>query len=199
MQYDPPPHPLKYINAAFVDHTNAMASMYQQRAMLQKIAAVCHTALTKGGTIYWCGNGGSAADCQHLAAELVGRFKRERGPYASVALTTDTSVLTAVGNDYGFEHVFARQVQALLCPNDVLFCLSTSGNSPNVLRAAEAARRNGALVVGLTGRGGGFLSPLVDYGLFVACTESAHIQECHIFAGHVICGLIEGDANEWLD
>ncbi len=138
-----------------------------------------------------CGNGGSAADSQHLAAELLGRFRQERAPLAAVALTTDTSVLTAVSNDTGFEHVFARQVEALIAPQDVLVAISTSGNSPNVLEAVVVARKHNAKTIGLVGRDGGKLARLVDIPLVVRAEDAARIQECHITIGHTICGVVE--------
>jgi D-sedoheptulose 7-phosphate isomerase len=150
-------------------------------------------ALNRGGTLYFCGNGGSAADCQHIAAELVGRFKKERMALAAVALTTDTSILTAIANDYGYEYVFSRQLAATICPKDILFCLSTSGNSPNVLHAAEVARRNDATVVAMTGSPGGELWHRADYNLTVGSGDTARIQEAHIFLGHCLCDLIEGE------
>jgi D-sedoheptulose 7-phosphate isomerase len=151
-------------------------------------AALC---LRRGGRIFWMGNGGSAADCQHLAAELVGRFERERDGLASIALTTDSSILTSVANDYGFESVFARQVEALCRPGDLLVGLSTSGNSANVLRAMERAAGRGVFRVGLTGAGGGRLADTCELCLRVPSNSTARIQEAHIVIGHILCDLVE--------
>ncbi len=148
-------------------------------------------ALRAGRQILFCGNGGSAGDAQHLAAEFVGRFLRERRPLPAQALTTNTSLLTALANDFGFENVFARQVEAFGSPGDILIAISTSGDSPNVLRAAEAARRKGLYTAGLTGGQGGRLKGCVDLHLAVPSEETPRIQEAHILLGHIYCGLVE--------
>ncbi len=139
----------------------------------------------------FCGNGGSAGDAQHLAAELVGRLVKDRRALPGLALSTDSSALTCIGNDFGFNEVFARQVEGLGRAGDVLIAISTSGNSPNVLRAVEVARPAGVFVVGLLGRDGGKLGPLVDLPIIVPSDETARIQEAHIFIGHVLCAGIE--------
>jgi D-sedoheptulose 7-phosphate isomerase len=139
----------------------------------------------------FCGNGGSAADAQHLATEYVVRFQDDRRPLPALALTTDTSLLTAAANDYGFEHVFARQVRALGRPGDVLFLHSTSGRSPNLLRAAEAAREQGVKTVALLARGGGGLAAAVDHALVLPTQSGARAQEVHLAIGHIICQLVE--------
>jgi D-sedoheptulose 7-phosphate isomerase len=159
--------------------------------LIARIAREICLALENGNKILLYGNGGSAADAQHLAAEWVGRFQRERRPIPAVALTTDTSVLTAVGNDYGFEQVFVRQVRALGRKGDIAFALSTSGNSPNVLRATEAAEELGMVPIGLTGRDGGQLASRVRYNLNVPHKLSARIQEVHIMIGHLLCQLTD--------
>ena len=148
-------------------------------------------ALRAGGKLLLCGNGGSAADAQHIAAELTGRFIQERRPLAAVALTTDTSALTCIGNDYGFDDVFARQLQAIARPGDVLLAISTSGHSRNVVRAVEIARSEGVISIGLLGRDGGALRALCDLSLVVPSPVTARIQESHILIGHTLCGLIE--------
>jgi D-sedoheptulose 7-phosphate isomerase len=148
-------------------------------------------ALRTGGKLLLCGNGGSAADAQHLAAELTGRFIQERRPLAAVALTTDTSALTCIGNDYSFDEIFARQLQAIARPGDVLLAISTSGHSRNVVRAVEVARRAGVISIGLLGRDGGALRALCDLSLVVPSPVTARIQEAHILIGHTLCGLIE--------
>ncbi|HEV2213994.1 MAG TPA: D-sedoheptulose 7-phosphate isomerase, partial [Terracidiphilus sp.] len=148
-------------------------------------------AVLAGKKVLWCGNGGSAADSQHLAAELMGRFRRERRGLASVALTTDTSILTAIGNDYGYDRVFARQVEALCNPGDVLVGISTSGNSRNVCAAVETAKSIGAYTVAFTGESGGKLASLADIILRMPSSDTARIQEGHILCGHMLCDWIE--------
>ena len=148
-------------------------------------------ALDGGHKLLLFGNGGSAADAQHMAAEFVGRFRRERAPWPAIALTTDTSVLTALGNDYGVEVLFARQVEALAQPGDVVVAFSTSGNSPNVIQGVVAARECGTHTIGLTGEEGGRLAPLCDQALCVPSKSTAHIQECHIAICHAICEVVE--------
>ena len=147
--------------------------------------------LERGRTVYWCGNGGSASDSQHLAAELVGRYREDRQPLRSVALNTDTSVLTCIGNDFGFDEVFSRQVKALGRPGDVLVVISTSGNSPNILSAIEVASSLEMATVGLLGRDGGLAMPMVDEAIVIPSDSTARIQECHILIGHILCELIE--------
>ena len=156
-----------------------------------RAAEVLIEAARAGRTIYICGNGGSAAQAQHIAGELIGRFLKDRPALPCVALTTDTSVLTAVANDYDFEDVFSRQVEGLVREGDVLWALSTSGNSVNVLKAASAARQRGAKVVGMTGRGGGKLKQLCDVTLCVPADSSPPVQEGHLALLHVLCRLIE--------
>ncbi|MDE3152732.1 MAG: SIS domain-containing protein [Gemmatimonadota bacterium] len=146
-----------------------------------------------GGTLYFCGNGGSAADAQHMATEYVVRYMRNRRAYPAVALTTDTSLLTAAGNDLGFDEVFARQVEALARPGDLLIIHSTSGNSPNVLRAAEAARAKGVKVLAFSARDGGKLRALADHSVVIPTDRTDRAQELHLCVEHVICDLVERD------
>ena len=159
--------------------------------LIARVAREICTALEDGNKILLYGNGGSAADAQHIAAEWVGRFLRERRPLSAIALTADTSILTAVGNDYGYDQVFVRQVRALGRKGDVAIAISTSGNSPNVLAATEAAREMGMVTVGLTGRNGGKLGAQVRYHLNVPHQLSARIQEVHIMIGHILCKLVD--------
>jgi D-sedoheptulose 7-phosphate isomerase len=159
--------------------------------LIARVAREICTALEGGNKILLYGNGGSAADAQHIAAEWVGRFRRERRPLPAIALTTDTSILTAVGNDCGYDQVFVRQVRALGRKGDVAIAISTSGNSPNVLRATEAAGEIGMVTIGLTGMDGGKLGSLVQYHLNVPHHFSSRIQEVHIMIGHILCGLTE--------
>lgn len=158
---------------------------------VERALEVLWQALDGGGKILLCGNGGSAADAQHIAAELVGRFRRERQGVPALALTTDTSVLTAVGNDYGFEEVFSRQVEALGRPGDCLVGISTSGKSQNVAQAMEKARIAGLSTVGLLGCGGGPLKELSDAAVVVPSDNTARIQEVHITVGHIWCDILE--------
>jgi D-sedoheptulose 7-phosphate isomerase len=147
--------------------------------------------LRAGGKLVFFGNGGSAADAQHLAAELVVRLRTERRGLAALALTTNTSVLTAAGNDYGFEQIFARQIESLVGKQDVLVALSTSGNSANVVKGVEAGRQRGAFIVALTGESGGALASKVDLLLNVPSSDPQRIQEAHITIGHIVCALME--------
>jgi len=144
-----------------------------------------------GGKLLFFGNGGSAADAQHLAAEFVGRFVRERAGLPAIALTTDSSILTAVGNDYGFDWVFARQLEALGRAGDVAIGISTSGNSPNVLEGIKAAKRQRLTTIGLSGKDGGILAKEADLTITISSTSTARIQECHIAVGHLLCELTE--------
>lgn len=159
-------------------------------AAQQAAEKICQ-ALQAGKKLVTFGNGGSAADAQHFATELVVRFEKERAPLAAVALSTDTSILTAAGNDYAFDQVFSRQVQALVQPGDVVVAISTSGNSRNVLEAVKEAKRKKAWVIGLTGGSGGKLKDAVDLCICVPATRTAHIQECHIALIHGICALVD--------
>lgn len=165
----------------------------EQLAPLAALAADVLAAWDRGGKLLVCGNGGSAADSQHIVAELVGRFLGDRPGYAAVALTVNTSTLTAVGNDYGFDEIFARQVQALGGPHDVLLVLSTSGNSPNCVRAVEQARAAGLRAHGFLGRDGGKLRALVDGAVIAPSDHTPRIQEVHIFLGHLLCELLEAE------
>ena len=150
-----------------------------------------YETLTKGGKILLCGNGGSAADAQHIAAEFVGRYETERAALPAIALTTDTSALTALGNDYGFEKIYARQIEALARPGDVLIALSTSGDSPNIISAVMSARKIGCAVIGLTGAKGKKLASLCDRCITVPSERTARIQETHITIGHLWCEFID--------
>ncbi|MDX1912851.1 MAG: D-sedoheptulose 7-phosphate isomerase [Saprospiraceae bacterium] len=149
------------------------------------------TCFQNGGKVLFCGNGGSAADAQHLSAELSGRFYRDRPPLFAEALHVNTSYLTAVANDYGYEQVYARMVQAAGQAGDVLIALSTSGNSPNILRAVAAAKEKDMIVVGFTGESGGQMAPLCDLLLNVPSSDTPRIQEAHILIGHILCQLVE--------
>jgi D-sedoheptulose 7-phosphate isomerase len=160
---------------------------------LERAAAMVRETVARGGTLFFCGNGGSAADAQHLATEYVVRYMRDRRAYPAVALTTDTSLLTAAGNDLGFDLIFARQVEALARPGDLLVIHSTSGNSPNVLRAAEAARARGVGVLAFSARDGGALRAVADHSVVVPTQRTDRAQEVHLCVEHLICELVEGE------
>ncbi|MGC8731555.1 MAG: D-sedoheptulose 7-phosphate isomerase [Halothiobacillaceae bacterium] len=164
------------------------------RPMAPQIDAIGRQLLTNlqvQGKLLLCGNGGSAADAQHIAAELVGRFAHTRRGLPAIALTTDSSALTSIGNDFGFDHVFARQVEALAREGDILIGISTSGNSRNVIEAVKVARKLGVTTIGLLGGSGGVLKELVDHVLIVPSHDTPRIQECHILIGHIWCAMID--------
>lgn len=176
---------------AIAEHLDVVRGVQGQQELLEEIGRTMAAALHRGNQVLWCGNGGSAGDSQHLAAEIVGRFRRERRGLPSIALTTDTSILTAVANDYGYEAVFSRQVEAMGRPGDLLVGISTSGNSRNVIAALETAKLHGLLTVAFTGQGGGLAGALADYVFAVDSRDTARIQEAHILAGHMLCDWLE--------
>ncbi len=163
----------------------------EHAARIADLARRMADVLRNGGKLLFAGNGGSAADAQHLAAEFVNRFQRDRRAFAAIALTTDTSILTSIGNDSGYEHVFSRQIEALGRPGDLLVAISTSGNSPSILSAVAAARQAGMGTVALTGGSGGRLAAAADQAFIVPSATTARIQETHITLGHAICALVE--------
>ena len=173
------------------EHNALLAGLHTLEAAVQHAGRLAGQALAQGGKVLFCGNGGSAADSQHLAAELTGRFIHDRRPLAAIALSTDSSALTCIANDYSFDEVFARQVAGLGRAGDVLIGISTSGNSRNVIRAVEEAQRLGMHTLGLLGRDGGQLRGLCQHSIVVPSAVTARIQECHILIGHTLCGLIE--------
>jgi phosphoheptose isomerase len=180
------------IHEVFAEHlTVAARAALELPPVLEGAVGVMHECLRAGHKVLACGNGGSAADAQHLVAELVGRFREERRALPAIALTADTAILTAVGNDYGYEHVFARQIEALAQAGDVLLAFSTSGNSANVIRAAETARGRGCTVVAFTGAGGGALAGHADLLVKAPSTIVARIQEMHTLCIHVICEALD--------
>jgi D-sedoheptulose 7-phosphate isomerase len=183
-----------YIELQLAQSRQVVAALHGDlvvRAALEAAARACVASLQQGGKILFAGNGGSAADAQHMAGEFVSRFAFDRPGLAAVALTTDTSILTAIGNDYGYEQLFSRQVQALGRRGDVLVAYSTSGRSPNILRALATAREAGLLTLGLTGNRGGPMRELCDHLLEVPSPDTPKIQEGHLILGHILCGLVE--------
>ncbi len=178
------------IAAALIAHKSTIEDLERQAPTILQIAQILSHTLRSGGKLLICGNGGSAADAQHFAAELVGRFENERMALAAIALTTNTSTLTALGNDYSYDVVFARQVEAIGKPGDVLIGISTSGRSKNIILAVERAQDLGLVTVGLTGRNGGELKAMVDYYLSVG-DRTSRTQEAHILAIHLLCELVE--------
>jgi len=184
---------IELLRNALADHQTVMDSLQEMLPQISAVAERMRSCLTQGGKILLMGNGGSAADSQHIAAEIVGRYKRERKGLPAIALTTDTSILTSVANDYGYEYIFARQVEALCGPLDVVIGLSTSGNSPNVVRGIETAKQIGVTTVGMTGGSGGKLTALCDFNLVMPSSDTPRIQEAHIFIGHVLCELAEAE------
>lgn len=182
------------ISARLLEHEKLVHKVMGSKRLLKAVeeaAGMISLTLASGGKVMFCGNGGSAADAQHWAAEIVGRFQKERPGMAALALTTDTSILTAIGNDYGYDKIFSRQVEGLGREGDVLVGISTSGNSPNVLAALEAARKAGLHTLGFTGNGGGAMAPLCDILLDVPHAGTPLIQETHIAAGHLLCQLTD--------
>ena len=182
---------IKQIITASIETKQRLLADEQLLTTLCAIVDQCLLTLKNDGKLLFCGNGGSAADAQHIAAELSGRFYRDRAPLFAEALHVNTSYLTAVANDYGFGMVYERMVKAAGRKGDVLFAISTSGNSENILKAAEAARAIGMQVVAMTGEGGGKLKFMADYVLNVPSDDTPRIQESHILLGHIICELIE--------
>jgi len=188
------PDTKQHITEAIETHKKMTADL--EKDSIETIAAIAEaitTALRQDGTVYLCGNGGSAADAQHIAGELVGRFARERKPLAAVAFSTDTSVLTCIANDYSYEQVFARQAEALVRKDDILWAFSTSGTSANVIAAARIAKEKGARIVAFTGKSGSKLELIADICFCADAESTARSQEIHQLAYHIICDLIERD------
>lgn len=178
---------------SLANHVELFSRLAPLEPGLARIAGEAARVLQRGGRLFFCGNGGSAADAQHIAAELVGRFVDDRRALKAIALTTDTSALTCIGNDFGFDHVFSRQLEGVASAGDMVFLITTSGNSNNLVLAAQAARSLGVRSVGLLGKGGGKLREIVDDAIVVPGDETARIQEAHIFLGHALCALIENE------
>lgn len=189
---------LETIKATFqasIDTKQALIDDTTRLAVLLEVAKVASSTIKTNKKIMLCGNGGSAADSQHIAAEFIGRFEKERKSIAAIALTTDTSALTAIGNDYGYEEVFSRQVEGLGLSGDLLIGISTSGNSKNVVKALEVAKKKGVRTVALVGdKPNGAIQTIADYVLIAPSANTARIQECHILMMHTICQLVESES-----
>ena len=184
---------MEMVKLEIQESINTKTRLLADDALMKQIlelAEQCTATLRKGGKIIFCGNGGSFADAQHLSAEFTSRFLFDRPGLPSLALGTNSSAITAIGNDYGFENVFAREIEAIATPDDVLIAITTSGNSDNILKAIEAAKNNNIPTVVFTGAGRGKLADDVDT-LNIPSTQTARIQECHILIGHIVCGLVE--------
>ena len=181
-----------YINSEFSQHLQVFEETLKNLSQdIEAAGSLIISTLKAGNKVLLFGNGGSAGDAQHIAAELTGRYKTERRGLPAIALTTDTSALTAIGNDYGYDRIFDRQVEALGQPGDLLIGISTSGNSRNVLRALAFGKDNGMNTVGLSGKGGGDMRPLCDINLIIPSDDTARIQEMHILIGHILCGMVD--------
>ena len=185
----------KKIEEHFIEHKATLDSAAELGELIEKVANVLIHCLKNDGSIFWCGNGGSASDSQHLSGELVGRFVGDRRPLKSIALTADSAVMTCIVNDYGYEHIFSRQVAALGSEGDVLVGISTSGNSQNILHAFMTAEQEGMITIGLLGKGGGEASNMVKKSIIVPSKSTARVQEMHILIGHILCDLIEQGLN----
>lgn len=179
------------LQAVITEHLAVISRMEQHLPVLQEIAKTMLATFDRGNKVLICGNGGSAADAQHFAAELTGRYLADRRAYPAIALTTDTSALTSIGNDYGFDHLFRRQVEALGVSGDMLFAISTSGNSANVAEAVKLAQTMGISTVGLLGKNGGKLKEMTDIPIVIESDNTARIQEAHILILHMLCETFE--------
>lgn len=186
------------VNKNYQDYFNRTSKIFNELAnntttldVISKVETVMIKALEANCNLFWCGNGGSASDAEHLAAELVGRFERNRRPLNSIALTTNSSTVTAISNDFGFDQIFARQIEALGHKNDILFSISTSGESLNIIKAIQKAKTLGITTISLLGKDGGEALKISDFSILVNSNTTSHIQEVHIAIGQALCGQIE--------
>ena len=180
-----------YFKEIFTDHISVFNKLSNTETQVYLVAELIYESFKNTGKLLLCGNGGSAADAQHIAAEFIGRFEIERGPLPAIALTTDTSVLTCLSNDYDYNQIFSRQIETLGNKNDCLIAISTSGNSQNVINAINTANKSGLTTIGILGNEGGQLKKLCNHNLIVNSKNTARIQETHIFLLHAICGIID--------
>ena len=190
------PNRTRIFESALAEHLQIIQALNDQQRVLDQIASEMVLAVRMGGKILWCGNGGSAADAQHLNGQLVVRYRNDRAGIPSIALSTDTSILTAASNNYGYEHIFQRQVETLARKGDVVVAISTSGNSRNVFLALEAARKLGAVTVAFTGKGGGQIAKAADFLFEVPSSDLPRIQEAHILAGHILVEILETELTQ---
>lgn len=184
---------INYLKGEHAEHMAMFNSLEPLFPLISDIGIAMQACVKNGGKILLMGNGGSASDSQHIAAEIVGRFKKERKGMPAIALTTDSSILTSVANDLGYENIFARQIEALCSPKDLVIGITTSGNSANVVNAMQAAKEMGAMTIGLTGGSGGQLTDICDHNVVIPSNVTARIQEAHIFVGHCLCEILESD------
>lgn len=187
------------INSFIDSHQKTIEDFKKQSSLLEMVAQDIIKTFKSGKKLMLCGNGGSAADAQHMAAEFVVRFKINRNALAALSLTTDTSNLTATGNDFDFEHIFSRQIEALGLPGDILLMFSTSGNSKNLVKAVESAKKIGVKTIALLGKDGGVLKDLVDTALVVNASDTARIQEVHSLSMHILCEIVEAECSGGVD
>lgn len=181
----------KIINKSIDNHLEAVAFLKENLPVITEISRLVISALKDNGKIIFMGNGGSAADSEHLAAELVGRFKKNRKAFAAISLSSNICIITAIGNDYGFDEIFSRQIESIAKKNDLIIAISTSGESQNVIKAVERAKQLGLKTIGFLGKKGGKLKGLVDISLLIPAEDTPRIQEMHILAGHIICEIVE--------
>ena len=181
----------EHIKQQIIDHFKLNETIISLSDKIEQIAEKAVSVLKKEGTIFWCGNGGSASDSQHLAAELVGRFEKDRPPLKSIALNTDTSIMTAISNDYSYDLVFKRQLEVLGNKKDLLIAISTSGNSKNIIKVLEEAKKKKLYSVALLGKNGGEAKNIADLSIIIPSQSTARIQEMHILIGHLICSFVE--------
>tara|TARA_Y100000590_G_scaffold66674_1_gene72261 strand:+ start:140 stop:745 length:606 start_codon:yes stop_codon:yes gene_type:complete len=184
------------IDRCFTDNIATIEKVRNQNTQeIESIADMVYRTFNNNKRIFFCGNGGSAADCQHMAAEYVGRFKKERKGYPAIALTVDTSIITSVSNDYSFETIFARQLEALAVPGDLLIAYSTSGNSKNIIEVLKKAKSMGITSIGMTGQSGGDMNKLTDTLIKIPSNITARIQEAHLLLGHIVCEIVDQRLN----
>ena len=181
----------KIIQSNLEEHKEVLNQLNSMEDSIERVAKLLISSLKENKTIFWCGNGGSASDSQHLTGELIGRFKGDRKPLKSISLNSDSAVMTCIVNDYGYDHIFSRQIEALGSPGDILIGISTSGNSNNVNNAFRMAKEKKLHTVGFLGKGGGDAIKLVDHPILIPSQSTARIQEMHITLGHIVCELIE--------
>ena len=181
----------KIIQSNFEEHKEVLSQINSLEVTIEKVAKLLICSLKENKTIFWCGNGGSASDSQHLTGELIGRFKGDRKPLKSVSLNADSAVMTCIVNDYGYDQIFKRQIEAVATEKDIIMVISTSGNSKNIISAIQAAKEKKSMTIGLLGETNGKAKDIVDISISVPSNFTPHIQEAHIMIGHIICQIID--------